>query len=136
MKIGLTTDRFARAERKPFARRVQSYATRRRHLRAFLRERFGNRSWTIVPLNDRWGGSVGPGADLLVLSEETRAAARPINAERRRRGLPPLRVYVAPQVRAEDGHPIASRRIRAGEIDSEGRLRAPSRRRRRISTKP
>ncbi|MGA7861203.1 MAG: pantetheine-phosphate adenylyltransferase, partial [Thermoplasmata archaeon] len=136
VKIGLTTDRFARAERKPLARRVQSYATRRRHLRAFLRERFGDRAWTVVPLNDRWGGSVGPGMDLLVLSEETRTAARPINAERRHHGLPPLRVYVVPQVRAEDGRPIASRRIRAGEIDGQGRLRPPSRRRRRASTKP
>ena len=123
VKIGLTTDIFARSEGKPLPRLVQSYGTRRRALRQFLRERFAQRNWSIVPLRDRWGGSVGPGVDLLVLSEETRRSVRPINAERRRRGLSPLRVYVLPQVRADDGRPIASRRIRAGEIDREGHLR-------------
>jgi pantetheine-phosphate adenylyltransferase len=136
VKIGLTTDRFARSEGKPVAERVQSFTTRRRHLRAFLLERFGTRRWSIVPLMDRWGGSVEPGGDLLVLSEETRSAARGINAERLRRGLGPLRVVVVPLVRAKDGRPIASRRIRAGQIDPEGRLRGRTRMRRPTSTKP
>jgi len=137
VKVGLTSDRFAGSERKPFPVRVQSYALRRRHLRAFLQARFRDRAWSIVALNDPWGGSVAPGADLLVLSEETRRAAGPINAERRRRGLPALRVFVVPQVRADGGRPIASRRIRAGEIDTEGRSVGASRRRRRAaSTKP
>jgi pantetheine-phosphate adenylyltransferase len=136
VKVGLTTDAFARSERKPLARRVQSYATRRRVLREFLRQNFGRRRWSILPLSDPWGGSVRPGADLLVVSEETRRAARPINSERRRRGLAPLRIYVLPQVRAEDGRAIASRRIRAGEIDREGHLRHPLLRRvRTVSTK-
>ncbi|MCI4353659.1 MAG: pantetheine-phosphate adenylyltransferase [Thermoplasmata archaeon] len=120
VKIGLTSDRFVRSERKPIAGRVQSYPVRRRHLRTFLRQRFGRRAWSIVVLNDMWGRAVAPGADLLVLSVETRRAARPINAERRRRGLAPLRVYAVPLVRARDGRPVASRRIRAGEIDVAG----------------
>jgi pantetheine-phosphate adenylyltransferase len=136
VKIGLTTDRFARAEQKPFPRRVESYATRNRRLRAYLRHQFPGRFWTVVPLEDKWGGSVGPGVDLLVLSEETRKAARPINAERRRRGLPSVRIFVIPQVPAEDGRPIASRRIRAGEIDSEGRLTPGAGSRSRRSSKP
>lgn len=121
VKIGLTTDRFARSERKPFPDRVQSYVTRRRHLREFLRTRFPRRRWSILPLDDAWGGSVLPGVDTLILSEETRKAGPAINAERRRRGLPPLRVRVVAQLPAEDGRPISSRRIRAGEIDSDGR---------------
>jgi pantetheine-phosphate adenylyltransferase len=133
VKIGLTTDRFARSEKKPLARRVQSYRTRRRHLLAFLRQRFGDRRWTVVPLRDRWGRSVGPGVDLLILSEETRSAAKPINAERRRQGLAPLRIFVVPQVLAKDGRPIASRRIRAGEIDEEGHRRVPRRTPRDVS---
>jgi pantetheine-phosphate adenylyltransferase len=136
VKIGLTTDEFARSEGKPFPRRVQSYTTRNRRLRAFLRQRFPGRSWTVGPLRDKWGGSVGPGVDLLVLSKETRTAARPINAERRRRSLPPVRILVIPQVPAEDGQPIASRRIRAGEIDSEGRLAPRAGNRQRRSSKP
>lgn len=123
VRIGLTTDRFALSEKKPWRNAVQTYATRRRALRMFLVGRYGHRRWRIVPLSDRWGGSVAEGPDLLILSEETRPAARPINAERHRRGLPSLATYVVRQVRAENGRPIASRRIRAGEIDREGHRR-------------
>jgi cytidyltransferase-like protein len=125
VKIGLTTDRFAASERKPFAGRVQSYAVRRRALGAFLRRRFRGRRWSIVALSDRWGGSVEPGPDLLVVSTETRRAADLINRERQRRGLPPLRIRAVALVLAQDGRPIASRRIRAGTIDAEGRPTAP-----------
>ncbi len=135
VKIGLTTDRFARSEGKPFTRTVQSYRTRRRNLLDFLAHRFAARRWKVVPLNDRWGGSVGPGVDLLILSEETRRAARPINEERRHRGLPALRVYVQPQITADDGRPISSRRIRAGEIDREGHAILGKRNRRPVPTK-
>jgi pantetheine-phosphate adenylyltransferase len=126
VRIGVTTDDFARSERKPLPRRLESYATRRRHLNRFLEANFGKRDWTLTALRDRWGGSVRPGADLLILSEETRKAAAPILAERELRGLPKIRVYVIPQVNARDGRPISSRRIRAGEIDSEGNLRRPA----------
>lgn len=123
VRVGLTTDAFVRQERKPAARKVQSYVTRRRRLRQFLAATYPGRRWTIAPLADPWGGSVQPGADLIVVSAETRAAVRVINRERRRRKLPPLAACVVPLVRAEDGRPIASRRIRTGEIDPEGRLR-------------
>lgn len=125
VRVGLTTDAFVRQERKPAARKVQSYATRRRRLRQFLATTYPGRRWTIAPLSDAWGGSVQPGADMIVVSAETRAAVRVINQERRRRKLPPLAAYVVPLVSAEDGRPIASRRIRTGEIDAEGRLRQP-----------
>jgi pantetheine-phosphate adenylyltransferase len=133
VKIGLTTDEFAQSEEKPLAQKVQSYRTRSRRLRAYLRSTYPSRRWTVIPLHDRWGRSVGPGVDLLVLSEETRHAAPPLNAERRRRGLPPLRTFVVRLVRAEDGRAIASRRIRSGEIDTEGRLLRPSRKRERFA---
>lgn len=136
VRIGLTTDRFARSEVKPLARRLQTYRTRRRLLRAYLGERYPGRSWSVVPLTNRWGGSVGPGVDLLVLSEETRRAARSINAERRRRGLPPLRWHVVPWVLADDGEPISSRRIRAGKIDEEGHLLLRTGKNRRSVSKP
>lgn len=135
VRIGLTTDRFVRQERKPLARNVQRYAVRARYLKHFLRRRFPDKDWTVVPLRDRWGGSVGPGVDLIVLSEETRNAARTIATERQRRGLPRLDVVIVPLVRADDGRPIASRRIRAGQIDSEGRRRRVARRGRSRATK-
>jgi pantetheine-phosphate adenylyltransferase len=135
VKIGLTTDRFARSERKPHPDQLESFAIRARRLRRFLRHHYPDRRWTVLPLRDRWGRSVQPGPDLLVLSEETRNAARPINAERRRRGLPPLRVYIQPLIRGDDGRAITSRRIRAGKIDSEGHRMPGTRKGRPRSTK-
>jgi hypothetical protein len=50
-----------------------------------------------------------------------------VNAERERRGLPPLDIVLIPRVLGEDHLAIASRRIRSGQIDAEGRRRAPLR---------
>jgi pantetheine-phosphate adenylyltransferase len=123
--IGLTTDAYLRAHPKPLGRRIRSYARRHAALKRFLARRYPGRSWRVVPLEDRWGGSVASGPELLVASTESRAGAESVNRERRRRGLPPLALRLIPTVRAADGAPIASRRIRAGEIDVEGRRRAP-----------
>ncbi len=61
-------------------------------------------------------------ADLIVVSPETYERALMINEERRRNGLRELFIVVVPTVLAEDGAPLKSHRIRAGEIDPEGRL--------------
>ncbi len=124
VRIGLTTAAFLRAHPKPWPDRIEPYATRRRRLARFLSAHWPARRWSIVALHDPWGASVEPGPDLLVVSDETRTALRAIRTERRRRGLPPLAVAVVPTVRAADGRPIASRRIRAGTIDRAGRRRA------------
>ena len=60
--------------------------------------------------------------DALVVSEATRSNGRKVNALRRLRKLPPLRLYVVRLVKAEDGLPLSSTRIRRGEIDTHGRL--------------
>ncbi len=127
VRIGLTTDRFVRAHPKPGGTRVEAYRRRRGRLRSFLVGRYPRDRWSLVALGDPWGGSVGPGVDLLVVSEDTQRAVAPISAERRRRGLPRLRVHVVPRVQAEDGRPLASRRVRLGEIDAEGRRLTPLR---------
>jgi len=41
---------------------------------------------------------------------------------RRAKGFPPLELVVVELVKAEDGRPISSTRIREGEIDTDGRL--------------
>jgi pantetheine-phosphate adenylyltransferase len=119
--IGITTDEFLRVHPKRFPERIEPYRVRRRRLARFLRGAYGRRRWWLAALDDPWGRSVEPGISLLVVSHATRAAVPAIQAERRRRGLPPIAVRVAPTAVAEDGQPIASSRIRAGEIDPEGR---------------
>lgn len=120
--IGLTSRRFVLAHPKPLAGRIGSEAARRRALASFLRRRYAAARWTIVPIDDRLGGSLAPGVDALVVSAETVAGGRAVNRERRRRGLPAVPVVVVPLVLADDLEPLSSRRIRAGEVDPDGRV--------------
>jgi pantetheine-phosphate adenylyltransferase len=126
VRIGLTTEQYLQAHPKPFGSRIRPYAERRRDLVAFLTSRWPRARWRVVPLRTVWGGAASPGVDLLVLTADTRGGGSAVNAERERRGLGPLRLKFVRLVRAQDGSPIASRRIRAGEIDREGHARTPS----------
>jgi len=125
--IGLTTDSFLQSHPKPLPERIRPYGRRRRALLRYLAAHYRGRSYWVVPLEDPFGGSVEPGVDVLVVSEETRAGARAVNRERRRLGLPALRLVVVPIARADDLRPIAGRRIRDGDIDPLGRRRTPLR---------
>ena len=123
--VGVTTDRFLRSRRKAHARRLRPYRARLRAVRRYLAARYPRRRWWTVPLDDPWGGSVLPGVDLLVVSEETRSGADRVNAERARRGLAPVAVHAIPRVRGDDLLPVSASRIRAGAIDAEGRRLRP-----------
>jgi pantetheine-phosphate adenylyltransferase len=119
--IGVTTPVYLARFPKPWPRRIQSYAERKRILARWLRAHYAAPRWWIAPLVEPFGRSVGPGVDVLVVSADTRAGGRAVNRERRRRGLPRLPVEIVPLKLAKDRRPIASRRIRAGEIDARGR---------------
>lgn len=119
--IGLCSDEMVRG--KAYASQVEGFEERLRRLERFLEEA-GVRHRARVIRIDRPEGLLleDPTIEALVVSEETRARGEAINEERARRGLPPLAIIVVPMVLAEDGKPISSTRIRAGEIDEEGRL--------------
>lgn len=123
--IGLTTERFLAEHPKPAAGRIQAYEVRRRALGRWLIARYPHSRWTVVPLENRFGGSVEAGVDALIVSADTLGGARAVNAERRRRGFPPIPTLIVPLVLADDLRPMSSRRIRSGEIDRIGRRRTP-----------
>jgi pantetheine-phosphate adenylyltransferase len=123
--IGLTTGGYLAGHPKPRAGRIQPYSVRRRRLAAWLRARFPPNRWTITPISDAFGGSVGPGVAGLVVSADTIEGGRRVNAERARRGRRPVPVLVVPLVLADDLRPVSSRRVRAGEIDRNGRRISP-----------
>ena len=77
---------------------------------------------TIAPLHDTYGHTVSESYDLLVVSPETLAGALRINEKRRAVGKAPLRIAEIAWVLADDGDPISSTRIWAGEIDEHGHL--------------
>lgn len=123
--VGLTTPAFLREHPKPERRAIAPEPTRRRALTRWLADRYPRRRWTVVPLRDRFGGSVEAGVDALVVSADTVAGGRAVNRERRRRGLRPLPLIVVPLVLADDLRPVSSRRIRSGEIGRSGARIAP-----------
>ncbi len=118
--IGLTSDEFARKEGKAPRR---PFEERRAELEEFLRERFPGRPYTVAKLDDFFGpGIASKDVRALVASPETGGRVALANELRAERGFPPLELVVIDWVKAEDGKPISSTRIREGEIDEEGRL--------------
>lgn len=146
--IGVTSDEFAKMTRKDnligsFASH-KTYLERRTEVANWvhnqnLRERvelvqiedmFGPlrevKSENLPARNDyppnRWvaGRKVRSEIEAMVVTEQTRSNAQEINAWRQKRGLAPLDILQVSLVLAEDGKPIASQRIRAGEISREG----------------
>jgi len=121
--IGLTTDRFARESRT----RVNPYAVRERNLKRFL----AGRKWRpakIEPIDDPYGPADDlPDLDVIVVSAERYPVAIALNEARAAKSLRRLEIRAVPMLLAQDGLPIASRRIRAGVIDRTGRRRTPLR---------
>ena len=123
--IGLTSRRFLAEHPKPRGRAIGSEPARRRALAAWLGARYPRSRWTIVPIDDRFGGSVEEGVDALVVSADTREGGRAVNRERVRRGRRPVPLVVVPLVLADDLEPLSSRRVRVGEVDRRGHRRVP-----------
>src|SRR3989441_4536754 len=121
--IGLTTDRFARESRT----RVNSYARREGSLTRLLAPRRW-RPARIEPIDDAYGPADDlPDLDVLAVSAERYAVAVALNGARTAQGLRPLEIRAVPMALAQDGLPIASRRLRAGLIDRTGRRLKPLR---------
>ncbi len=125
VSVGVTTDGFLSEHPKPLPERIQPYARRRAGVVRWIRAHYPGRTYRVVPLANRFGRSVEPGVDVLVVSADTWAGGRAVNAERRRRGRAAVPIEIVPVVLADDLAPVSSRRIRAGEIDRRGRRRAP-----------
>jgi pantetheine-phosphate adenylyltransferase len=118
--VGITSDTLVEKLRKDH--RVRRFDTRVLRLKNFLRARGWLERARIVKLQDRFGpASRRKRLEALIVSEDTRSSGRKVNAIRRARGLPPLRLYVVKLVRDSAGSPISGTRIRHHEIDTSGR---------------
>lgn len=116
--IGVTSDQFVRHKKlnHSFEERVAS-------LREIIRREFGDGDFEIAKLDSEFGPAVTTGdVGALVASAETAAKGSRLNEIRAKSGLAPVEVITVDLVKAEDGKPISSTRIRAGEIDWRGRL--------------
>ncbi len=121
--VGLTGDRLVSTMNKDHP--VRPFTVRRRNLLRLLKARDWFKRARITELKDSFGPATRrKRLDALVVSEDTRVNGRRVNGLRRRKGLKPLRIYVVKMVRSDDGKPVSDTRIRRGELNPQGRLRA------------
>lgn len=118
--VGLTSDALAKGKRN---RAVAPYAKRERALKKFIKAHGWQDKATIAPIMTPYGRAMEAAYEVIVVTPETRSTAGKINRAREDKGLTPLRVEEVPMALAADGERISATRIRAGEIDLEGRLR-------------
>ena len=118
--IGVSSDEFAKSRGKKlnhnFDRRVSN-------LRDTISSEFGKVNYEIARLDADFGPAVTSGdVSVLVTSSDTQNKGTALNEMRTKRGLKPVAVIAVELLKAQDGSPISSTRIRAGEIDDKGRL--------------
>ena len=76
-----------------------------------------------MPLFDAYGLTLNKdGLDALVVSQETVKTGAIINQKRKEVDLPPLNIVEITLVPAENKKPISTTRIRAKEIDKNGKV--------------
>lgn len=120
--IGVTSDEFA-AKTKGMNRIRHTYQERVANLKEVIEKKVGKVIYEISKLDSDYGPAVTSGeVGALVASVETAKKGEDLNIIRSRNGLPMLRIIAVEMRRADDGHPISSSRIRAGEIDASGRI--------------
>ncbi len=119
--IGLTTQDMVK--HKPDWKIIASYDERKNELEKWLNAESYTGRYIIRPLHNKYGPSITmPELELIVVSEETCPVAKEINEIRREHDLPLLHIAVLTMVKAEDQISISSTRIRAGQIDRDGRI--------------
>jgi pantetheine-phosphate adenylyltransferase len=118
--IGVSSDEFAKSRGKKLS---HDYGKRVSNLRNTISSEFGKPNYEIARLNADFGPAVTSGdVSALVTSSETQNKGAALNEMRTKRGLKPVVVIAVELLKAEDGSPISSTRIRAGEIDHKGKL--------------
>lgn len=115
--VGITSDELAAKKHHD----VEPFQLRLEKVSRFLREK--NVDFKVFELNDFAGPSISLERGALISTSDTLSNSILINKIRIEKGLVPLEILLAPLLEAEDLKPISSSRIRAGEIDVEGRLK-------------
>ncbi len=109
-------------DRKQFANLIQPEALREKQVREFCSSQ-GFKA-TIVQLNDDFGPTLSQDSPVkaIAVTTQTETGGQAINFKRASLNLPPLPVHVFQLITDKRGQPINSTRIRAGQIDRQGRV--------------
>ncbi len=119
--IGVTSDRFVVTLHKKH--QVRSFSSRVRDIDRFLKTRRWSPRVRVAALREPYGPAARrKKLQALIVSRGTLASGRRLNQLRRQNGLQPLDLFVVDLLKAADGKPISTTRIRNGEIDLQGRV--------------
>jgi len=119
--IGVTNDQLVLTLHK--RHQVRSFSSRVRDLNGFLKTRCWVSRARVTALHEPYGPAARrKKLQALIVSKGTLASARRLNRLRRQNGLQPLDLFVVDLLKAADGKPISTTRIRNGEIDVQGRV--------------
>lgn len=122
--IGLSSDELARKLGKTID---HDFGSRKSKLEQFLKAEYPNRDFQISCLHEAFGPQIfSSKIGALVVSEETLGNVAVANEKRKKLGLDALHLEIVSIVKSQDGGKISSTRIRAGEIDIEGRPKGNS----------
>ena len=120
--LGLTTEKYVL--NKKLSNSIESYSERKNSIEEFFRKENALGRLEIEPIDnlfipEKWEGL---NIDAIAVSLDTRKGAQIINQDRKKRGLSQLKVIVAPVIFTDLNKDLSSLRIRAGEINREGKL--------------
>lgn len=118
--LGLTTEGYVR--NKKLNSSIESYRERKNSIEEFFEKENALSRLEIEPINNlfipkKWERLK---IDAIVVSQDTRKGAQIINQDREKRGLPQLKIIVAPVIFTDSNKNLSSLRIRKGEINREG----------------
>ncbi len=137
--IGLTSDEFVRKYKAiqlaPFQnlasqgvplRSYSAFGERKAKLEAWLAGNGFAGRFRVIAIDDPFEPAASDkNFDALVVTPENKHRGEEINNMRVAKGLPALDLLSVPLVPSKDGKPISSTRVKAGDIDSAGRLTMP-----------
>ena len=119
--IGVTSDGFVTSLHKKH--QVRSFSSRVRDLNRFLKTRHWSSRARVTVLREPYGPAARRRKlQALIVSRGTLVSGRRLNQLRRQNGLQPVDLHVVDILRAADGKPISTTRVRDGEIDPQGRV--------------
>ncbi len=117
--IGISTDKLV----EKLGKKARKYEERRKNIEKLIREKKWNKKFKILPLENIYGITLDENFDAIVVSPETEGRAKEINELRRKKGVSEIKVIVVPYILANDGIPITTSRIKAGEIKGIKRIK-------------
>jgi pantetheine-phosphate adenylyltransferase len=123
--IGITSDVYVLNSKFPQkSGLIESFEKRKQSVIDFIKSEGTSDKAKVVKIDDLFGYTLSKDLliDGIVVSEDTKSGADIINSRRKDFDLSPLRIFIAPFIKAEDGRVISSQRIRNGEINREGKL--------------